>query len=207
MSDVRFLRVDPAQACGALAFMLGYSGGSLPLYVDGRWTVDSEIPAGPSAGDRLWRRAGCIDRVGSGQVELGLPVENGYVFRSGVLWCWCESKDSAWRAAQLEHAPSMVLRFGTAASRLCLWLLSRPLRSEDVGRANRRLAYACRAPQTRVEGEKLRVPVPGTFMRVGRVKPAPVLVTQLDLHSVSARDLVRDLKDPPPPWKDRQNTG
>jgi hypothetical protein len=196
-----------------LAFLVAYAGGALPVYLDGEPRPRFYVEGSPAQiGVELARRAELLDHVRSLQVEIGLPEtkrhNQGAAF-STVLWAWAESKDSAWRATSgAIKPPTMVLKMGSSARRLLLWGLREPLVYVSIEPANKRLAYAIRAPQKYATLEKLRIPLPGTFLRVGRKRPAPVVVTRMDDDAFYTREqLVGRLKDPPPPYMDRLRAG
>jgi len=195
----------PAEAVNFVAFALGRAGGRLPVYVDGSDAVACWLPCEPGLGEELWRRAHRWDLERSWQVEVGAPRSRDGVLMSAVLWVWATSPESLARAARFRPAPAFVLRFGGSSERLCVWPLEEPV---DWGRAqllNERIAYAIHAPRTRAAPAALRIPLPGTFLRVGRSRPAPVLVTRMDLDVFAPGQVAGRLKDPPPPdaWKQR----
>lgn len=209
MGEVRSL-VSPAEAIAYLCFALGWDGGSFPVYLGGGDAPEAWI-AQPDAGARLLRRAAVWDGRDSLQVELGVP-QDPRVPTPGVttaLWCWIETKDSAWRLARnFRPAPSIVLRIGSSARRLALWALKETISWRDAEAGNRRIAYALRAPQKYAALEALRVPLPGTFIRLGRRSPAPVAVTRFDpLPAFSRSQVVTTLKEPPRPYMERLREG
>jgi hypothetical protein len=194
--SLRFLEVDPAEAVAFLAFTVGWGAGELPVYLDGQLAPAFSAPAG-----RLWERARALDERRSCQVEIGLPLTSGV----SVLWCWTRTPDSTRRASRFRPAPSMVLRFGSGAERLLLWGLGERASWPSIEPHNERVAYALRAPRTRCVPEKLRIPLPGTFVRVGRSRPAPVLVTRMELGEYRLEDVTRRLRMPPAKdaWRQR----
>ena len=199
MSVVRHLRADPAEAAHYLAFLLGWGGGKVPVFRDGQQTPVFSVEAD---GEGLWRRAHRLDMEHDAQVELGLPLEHRFAGASTVLWAWVGAQSLS-AAHRFRPHPSMVLRFGGGSERLMLWALTDPIGWPSIKPHNERLAYALRAPRTRCDAEKLRVPLPGTFLRCGRARPVPVLVTRMD-DSLDTFSLGR-LKDPPSrdAWKQR----
>jgi hypothetical protein len=109
------------------------------------------------------------------------------------------------RARRFRPVPSIVLRFGGSSDRLLLWGLDEPVSVFELAARNERLSYALRAPRTRCDAGGLRVPLPGTFLRLGRQRPAPVLVTRMDAASYSLAEVSGRLKDPPSrdAWRER----
>jgi hypothetical protein len=101
----------------------------------------------------------------------------------------------------------MVLRMGKSCRRLLLWGLEENVAHASVMAANKRIAYALRAPQKWSEPEKLRIPLPATFLRVGRKRPAPVLVTRMGEEMFTRVAVAGRLSDPPPPYMDRLREG
>lgn len=208
------LAVAPAEAIGFLSFLVAWHGGVIPVYLDGRQQPTTYV-RGKSVselGDKLASQAELWDMRDSAEVAIGLPESSP---RSGgpgactVLWAWLESRDQVWRAAKrFQPAPTMVLRMGDSCRRLALWALREPVSYVSMEPANKKIAYACHAPQKYAAPEKLRIPLPGTFLRVGRKRPAPVLVTKMDIESTYARSqVVARLKDPPPPYMQRLREG
>ena len=183
----------------------------MPIYLDGVVTPSTWVDLGSLArgGATLAGRTERWDRVQSRQVEIGLPQSRGLgPSYSTVLWAWVESRDSVKRAVRRRPAPTMVLRMGTSCRRLLIWALRETVPSISVEAANRRLSYALHAPYIYADPEKLRIPLPGTFLRVGRKRPVPVLTTLADTDRVYWRkDVVGRLKDPPRPYMERLRAG
>lgn len=199
------VRTDAAIA--QLAFALGYaSDGELPVWVDGRPNPLHRLPCDQimRSAKRLARIAANLDVEQSAEVAVGLPRTAEFVYSSTVLWANVETKDSAWRASQFRPQPDLVLKMGASARRLLLWVLKNPITAEAAEDANRRIAYALHSPQKFAKPETLRINLPGTFLRVGRSQPVPVLVTRLAESSHTAAAVVRGLKAPPPTWAERQ---
>ena len=88
-----------------------------------------------------------------------------------MLLAWVESRDSAQRVARrFKPLPAVVLRMGSSCRRLCLWPLSEILPWAAVESANKRIAYSLHAPQKYATPDALRIPLPGTFLRIGRTR-------------------------------------
>ncbi len=141
------------------------------------------------------------------QVLLGLPRERfgGGVAVASLLWVMTEGGEQTKRLQAFRPLPSMVLRVGSGSLRLSFWALESALRSQDVERANKRLAYSLGAVQKHADPDRLEIPAPGTCVREGRTRPAPVTVSRLSVDSCGW-DIVGRLKDPPDAdaWRDRQ---
>ena len=196
---------SPADAIAYIAFCIGWGGGEIPLFADRRPRPRAYFNG--DAGTRLHRLAERLDMRESAQLEIGLPErEHGLgPSQSTVLWAWLEQKDSVVRAARrFRPPPAIVLRMGLSCRRLCIWPLREVLPWALVEGANKRIAYALHAPQKYALPEALRIPLPGTFLRLGRSRPAPVLVTRLELDSYGREAVTGRLRDPPPPWIQRQ---
>jgi hypothetical protein len=199
--------ITAANAITEIAFALGYHGGELPVFIDGArdpaQLLDCEQRT--QVGERLARIAAAVDLERSGEVAIGLPTVKGYVQNSTVLWCWVKSGEQVKRAASFKPVPSIVLKVGAQSNeRLLLWVLRKPLTCSLVEPYNAKIAYCLHAPRTRCHPEQLRVPLPGTFMRIGRSVPQPILVTRLDFAvGHEATKVIHGLKDPPPrdAWK------
>lgn len=194
-----FLDVEPEEAAAFIAFMLGWPGGDLPVYVDGRRSFGLSCAA--LAGPRLWDRARRLEQSWGVDVEAALPS----MVSVPCLWAWVASPDSLKGAARFRPAPSLVLRFGGSSERLLLWGLRETLTYGQTLAFNERLSYRLRAPRTRCDPASLRVPLPGTFRHGGRVRPVPVVVTRMELGDYEAARVAGWLKDPPPrdAWRER----
>lgn len=203
--------IRPSDAIERLGFMLSWLGeGELPVYVDGQPNpVSRESCGNPATPRRIARMAHSFDFDDSYEVALGLPRTAEYVYHSTILWAWISSGEQEQRAFGFSPAPTVVLRIGKAKERLLIWPLRNPLLEQDARAANVRIAYALHTPRTRGAPERLRVPLPGTFMRVGRTRPAPILLSRFDdEHTFVAQDVVGKLREPPPidAWRERQST-
>lgn len=205
------LRIAPANAIAELAFAIGYeTSGHLPVYLDGRPNPSSYLPCNSivRTGQRLAHLAAAMDLQESAEVAVGLPRIKEFVYSSSILWAWAKGSEQVGLAAKFTPKPSIVLRIGPAASeRLLIWVLRQPVTEEKATQLNARISYALHAPRTRSKPEDLRIPLPGTFARVGRSRPAPVLVTRLCVERGHVAEKVAGkLKDPPvnDAWRERQ---
>lgn len=197
--------VTPAEAIDYLLWCVSWDGGAMPVYLRGSARPHAYLE-GHDASATLQRRLERWERLESAQVELGLPERKRGVgaSQSTVLWAWLESRDSARRLARrFKPLPSIVLKIGSSCRRLCIWPLTEPVPWVVLESSNKRLAYALHAPQKYAVPEKLRIPVPGTFIREGRKVPAAVIPTRMDLASFRRAQVVDGLRDPPPPWAQR----
>lgn len=206
--------MDEAKATRLLAFLAGWGGGFMPVYRDGDMRplayIDCSHPS-EAAVEMLRRAARARD---SHQLEIGLPEARRESFGPGactILWVWLESRDSARRAAKwTERAglmPSLVLKVGKSCRRLLIWGLEESVPHASVVAANKRIAYALHAPQKPGVPEALRIPLPGMFLRVGRKRPAPVLVTRVSEDMWTRQQIVGRLRDPPPDFMQRLRNG
>lgn len=202
--------IRPAEACAQLAWTLSYEReGELPLYVDGLPNpLDRMRCADARTPERVARMAFTLDRDESMEVAIGLPRTAEFVYRSTVLWAWVTGNDQRARASTFRPAPNIVLKVGVGTERLLLWVLRKSISSGEAERFNARISYALHGARTRSKCEALRVPMPGTFMRVDRRKPAPILVTRWEpekgLHDACA--IGNRLIEPPSPdaWRERK---
>lgn len=201
---------EETQAVRLLALLTMWGGGVAPVYRNGGaspagW-VDCSRPS--EAAEELLRRvARGRDSV---QLELGLPERArraGGPTSCTCLWVWVESKDQARRAGRFKPLPTLVLKMGKSCRRLLIWGLEEQVPYVLVVAANKRLAYALRAPQKYSAPERLRVPLPGTFLRAGRVRPSPVLVTRVGDEMFDRQQLTGRLRDPPPDFMTRLRNG
>lgn len=211
----RGLRIPPAEAIEFIAFVTSWGQRMyVPVFLGAARAPELHHALHGGGDRRLAVRAAAWDFDESLQVEIGLPVSREALDAGGgpsgasVLWVWAETPDSAERAAfRFPCRPSLVLRIGSSSRRLLLWGLRELVGYEDVVAANKRVAYALRAPQKWAEPESLRIPLPGTFLRVGRARPAGVLVTLMEPENTyDLEAVVGRLKDPPPAdgWRKRQ---
>jgi hypothetical protein len=201
---VKHLDVEPAEAVRFLVFILGWNGGALPVFVNGREERLLLCKAGTA--ERLHELARRADLERSAQVEIGLPMRDHGVGESTVLWAWSRSRDATRRASRFRPTPALVLRFGRGAQRLMLWGLSELVPYVSIEPHNERIAYALHAPRTHCTPEKLRIPLPGTFLRIGRRRPAPVLVTRMEATDYTRSQVTAALKEAPPrdAWRARR---
>lgn len=181
-----------------MGFIAGWAGGAFPVYLDGHDSPDTRV----TGSGRLADRAARWDFADSRQVEVGIPDLASLDVT--ILWSWVETRDQARRAVRFRPLPSLVLKMGGSARRLCIWALNEQAPYVLAESGNKKLSYALHAPQKYARPEKLRIPLPGTFLRVGRSRPSPVLVTRLEASSFARSQVVATLRDPPKPWHVRQ---
>lgn len=192
-----------SEAVPILAFSLGYTGTPLPLYIDAKPNPFRNV-------SKPWCRlegiAKALDHQRSVEVAVGLSQIGGYVTQSTVLWSWVKGSEQVKRAQGFKPRPSIVLKIGASSERLLIWTLRNPVNTAISDAYNARISYALRAPRTRSKAEALRIPVPGTFLRLGRARPAAVLVTRCLLGGLDYQRVAGDLKDPPPAdaWKEKR---
>jgi hypothetical protein len=200
----------PASSIPQLAFALGYHrDGELPMFANGTPNPTRMLPCKDivRSGHHLAEMAARLDLEESAEVCIGLPLIGGYVYSVTVLHVWVKGSDQLKRAARFTPAPSIVLKMGAGSERLMLWVLKKPVTTTIAEVYNSRIAYALHAPRTRVKPESLRVPMPGTFLRHGRSKPVPVLLTRLHFETgLHFEAVAGELRDPPPKdaWKNRK---
>jgi hypothetical protein len=174
------------------------------VFIDGSELPSLRLKCERGMGARLYEKTEEFDMRRSAQLEVGLPLKDGC---ATVLWAWSRSPESTARAARFRPEPAMVLRFGKGAERLMLWGLREPVPSVSIEPHNERISYALRAPRTHCRPDKLRVPLPGTFLRVGRSRPVPVVPTRMELTDYTRSEITDRLKDPPPrdAWRERKS--
>lgn len=133
------------------------------------------------------------------EVRLGLPRQTlgGSVTVCTALWAVVEGKEQAAQLARFRPAPGLVLREGASSRRTALWPLRDSWRWADVLKANKRIAYRLRSVQKWSDPDVMVIPAPGSCLRVGRSRPAPVVVEALTLEQYGLLDVVGRLKDPP----------
>jgi len=199
------MKTEIGEAINQLSWHLGYHGdGELPVFLDGRPNPTHRLPCSnlPRTGERLARIAAYNDLQHSSEVAIGLPRIAEFVYQSTMLWSWISGSVSEKLAKTFAPAPSIVLRIGSSSVRLLLWVLRNPIVEEEARLLNERISYVLKAPRTRCKPEILRCPLPGTFARSGRQRPAPVLLTRLQVvRGLEAEQVAGGLREPPERWK------
>lgn len=137
----------------------------------------------------------------------------GGVRKAHCLWSRVEGSKAMTRLercgdwASSPPAPSLVI-LETPQRGTALWVLRRPLPGAWARQGNRRLAYHLGMPAGRdCDPEELFVPVPGSVLREGRVRPSPVVrASGVRCVDFTAREVVGRLKEAPSPdaWRARQ---
>lgn len=197
--------IDPIEALNALHFGLSYAGGTIPIFIAGRATATRRAR---TPGELQELAAVLHNREQEASAGLALPDgPSRYPQESTVLWCWVQGTKQVERARRFRPLPSIVLQMGASSRRLLLWLLAEPIPIMLVESANRKLAYALHAPQKWALPDTLRVPLPNTFLRAGRKRPAPVLMTRLATDHHTRSQIVGRLRDPPAPYMQRLREG
>lgn len=207
------------EALEALELFLSSSGGWMP-----KW-LRAGVPNPPWRGGRLyWDQCGRLgstrrlvdlvrhhDEQFSSEIELGVPRRSREIFDVHdvpILWCRIEGKDQERRARALRPFPSLVLQEGSSSRRLLIWALARAVSYADCEKLNRRIAYRVGAVQKHAAPEHLRIPAPGTCLRVGRARPVPIVVGRLTTDTYTGEQVAGRLKDPPDvKWWDRASNG
>lgn len=201
----------PGDAVRALAFMFGYAGGWIEVRCDaGPEPASFWHPCGHWR-DGLERLAGVIrsrDERFSEEITLSLPRRRRglqFVDRATVLWAVVEGKAQAAALERFKPVPSLVLREGGSSRRTAVWMLNRAVPHEAVVRANRRIAHRLGAAKKHADPDELRLPAPGTCLRVGRSRPVPVVVERLEPVWWTVREVVGHLRDAPDAdaWRQR----
>lgn len=192
-----------------IGWLLGYHGGELPVYVDQKpnparlLSFDSERAR---SSNRLAAAVAHLDGRLSHEVAVGLPQIKGYVHNCTVLWAWVKGSEQMQWAQKFARrsAPTIALQLGSSSERLLLWALKTPVAEISAEAANARLSYALHAPRTRSKPTALRIPMPGTYLRVGRERPAAVTLTRMEDDVYTLDELTGALKEPPArdAWKE-----
>lgn len=210
MSAQRFSAAQAAEANAALAFILGWSAPAwMPVFQDrdGRSVRNWHRVGVRGAGGLLASHVRALDELHSYEVAFGLPrrQRGGGVARGTCLWVRVEGKEQLERARRFRPLPTVALQEGSSSRRLLLWALEESVDFFSLEEANRRIAYHLRAVQKHGDPDGLRVPAPGTFLRVGRSRPVPVVVSRLEPDFFTVGVVAGRLKDPPPrdAWLER----
>ena len=129
--------------------------------------------------------------------------------RAFVLWVDCDGNDAVNALRAFKPEPPIVIASGTGGNCHAYWPLSEPLASDEVERANRRLAYALGADPASADAARiLRVPATRSHKHQ---PPTAVDAIRLDTERcLDAMAIVGSLPDPPvarsspiTPWEDR----
>jgi hypothetical protein len=202
--------IDPAEAVCALYAMTARSGGWIAVRCRQQGaTITMQHECGsPSDGARLAHAVRVFDQRFNDELAVTLPrPHRGWetLKESLVLWCRIEGRDQEVRARRFHPRPSLVLQEGDSTRRLLLWALTEPVGWLTCRDANRKLAYHLRAVQKWSDPDALEIPVPGSFLRVGRSKPVPVICSRLEADFYGVDRVVGRLREPPPvdAWRER----
>lgn len=195
------MKPDPREALIALDYFMGFAGGWMPVdqHVTGRTLHNWHHTGTAESGRLLAETVRRCDERWSHEISFGIPqrYRAAGVTRGTVLWARVEGGEQVKLAHRFRPYPSVVLQDGSSSRRLLLWPLEHTIDWFELRQFNRRLAYRFKAVQKHADPDALRVPAPGTFLRVGRSRPAPVVVTRLSTASFTAEEVVGRLKDPP----------
>lgn len=189
-------------AVDALAFYIGWAGGWLPI--ERRRGDRVRLFWRPARAPGLSSLVRDLDERYSDEIAVGLPQRerwNGGVGTATVAWCWVEGSAQVDRAMRHRPLPTMALTFGGGSRRLLLWGLEAPVRWLELQAANKRLAYAFGARQRDGDPDGLRIPMPGTCLRAGRSRPAPVVCSRLTVATFDLAAVAGHLREPPEPAK------
>ena len=192
---------DLSGAYQAIELMLGWGGGWMPVFSakDGRSGTFWHRCGEPWSARSLEAMARGSDERWSHEVSVGLPQRerwNGVTF-SSVLWCRIEGSEQQARARAFKPRPSLVLQEGSSTRRLLVWALGERVDWFCAQDLSRRLAFRFGAVQKWADPDGLRVPCPGTFLREGRSRPVPVVVSRCVPDVWSAREVAGWLPAPP----------
>ncbi len=120
------------------------------------------------------------------------------VKRAFVLWADCDGADAVAALHDFEPTPSIVIASGTGNNCHAYWPLNAPLRTDEVERANRRLAHALGADPVSADAARI-LRVPSTLSHKHE-PPTAVEAIRLEVkRRVAAADVVGSLADPPAP--------
>jgi hypothetical protein len=186
------------QALRALDLILGWHHSCLPIdYGQSELTGRTWHRCGDPHG--LVRLVEHFDTEHSDEVQLRLPEprQGSGPMGASVLWARTEGKVQSQRAFKLRPMPTIVLREGGSSRRLMIWALRRWADYFEVQDLNARLAYALGAKQCDGLPERLRIPAPGSCLRVGRARPIPVVVSRLEPVSFLPEQVAGRLRKPP----------
>jgi hypothetical protein len=193
------------EACQAFLAMTAWWGGWLPVRL-GSWAYQDFAWRCPTSSRARWRDlAGLVadlENEHDDDVLLGMPQTRpnvGGVGKVSVLWARVTGKEQLAWARKFRPLPTFVLQEGGGSSRVLFWWLERTIPWADAVALNRRLAYKFGAVQKFSDPDLLWINAPGTSMRDGRARPAPVRVARLTTASFQPAvfERHRGLKEPP----------
>lgn len=185
------------QALRALDLILGWHHGAMPIdYGQRELTGRTWHRCGDP--DGLVRLVEHFDCEHSDEVQLRLPEARPGAGPCGAtaLWAVVSGKAQCERAFRFRPLPSVVLRAG-GSRRVLLWPLRRWADYFEVEDLNKRIAYRLGAKQCDGLPEALRIPAPGTCLRVGRSRPIPVVVSRLEAVAFMPEQVAGRLRKPP----------
>jgi hypothetical protein len=115
------------------------------------------------------------------------------VSRLHALWVDLDDAGGLDRLAAFAHEPSMLIRSG--AGHHAYWALWPPIGPADAERANRRLAHALGGDMRATDAARILRPPSTVNLKTG--KAVPVEMVAMHVEHYDARELVRELPDPP----------
>jgi hypothetical protein len=197
-------RLVPFQpALRAIDTLLGYRDPWMPVE---RRRVDESKRCWHHSGDGkalVTLVAGC-DELHSDEILLGLPERERGKMPCGatILWCRVEGPQQIKRAHQFRPLPSVAVQANGV--RWLIWPLRNWLPYFEVEERNRKIAYRLGATQKYGSPEEFWLPAPGSCLRVGRVRPVPVVTRRLEPVAFSPDEVTGGLKEPPAKFDWRQ---
>lgn len=200
--------VPAAEALAGLEFTVGAAGGWAPLRfeTEERRGLIWHAAGGPGSIGSLQRMVLNAEQRWSEEVTMGLPLVERWRREptwATVLWARVEGGSQLARARAFRPLPAIALQEGSSTRRVLLWPLRERITATRAETMNKRIAYALGARQ-RDGRMDVTFPMPGTFLRVGRGRPTPVVCVRLEDGWWTAEQVAGRLKDPPPPhdWRE-----
>jgi len=188
------------EALRALDLILGWRHPWLPLEIR---NPERSYTFWHQCGDgrRLAKVVADVDTKTDDEVTIGLPQarQGGGVMGASVLWCRVQTREQYRRAGAFRPLPTLVIREGNTTRRLLIWALREWLDYFDVEELNKRIAYKIGAVQKYGLPEEFACPAPGTFLRIDRSRPIPVVVSRLEATMFTPAMATR-LRKPPPAY-------
>lgn len=156
------------------------------------------------------RMFGLLRRVGEdNETELFLVPRalegTRFAGESSCLWVRVEGTRQLEALQAFRPVPTITLREGASSRCTALWGLSKPLGPDWCLRGSERLAHALGAARKWCDPDTATLNPPGSCLRVGRVRPVPVVVESISDELYAARDVVGGLREAPSrdAWRER----
>lgn len=187
-------------ALSALDLLAGWKDRMMPVErvrMDGRRSC-WHVCGSPRALVGLVQRC---DELYSDEITLRLPEPRrwGGPMGATILWVRVEGDKQLEHARKFRPLPTMAVAEGSSSRRWLIWAVDRYLPYFEVDERNRKIAYRIGAVQKHGLPEGLRLPAPGSCVRMERARPVPVVCRRLVPVVFDPDAVTRGLRSPPEP--------